>query len=255
MTDSTDAQVVLDITPQVATITLNSPITRNALSAELLKDLLRALRNASESKCRVIVLTHSSPVFCSGLDLKQIAKEPIDLSDLAKVFLALNQVRQPTIAVLTGVARAGGLGIVAACDLIVVAPTVNFAFTEVKLGAVPAVISVPILARVAWSKVAAAFITGEEFDAASAQSIGLVTHVSEDPHATAQGLINSICQGGPEAVSTTIKILRRAANEAYEINLDEMRQLSEDIFASPEAQEGIAAFLSKRPPSWRVESS
>lgn len=254
MTDLTDAQVLLEITPQVATITLNSPETRNALSVEFLKDLLRTLERASESKCRVIVVKHSPPVFCSGLDLKQIAKEPIDLNALAKVFLALGQVRQPTIAVLTGAARAGGLGIMAACDLVVVAPAVNFAFTEVKLGAVPALISVPILARVSWSKVAAAFITGEEFDAASALSMGLVTHVSDDPHATALGLINSICQAGPEAVATTIKILRRASNDAFEISLDEMRQLSEDTFSSPEAQEGISAFLSKRPPSWRVKS-
>ena len=254
MNDSTDAHVVLEVTPQVATITINSPSTRNALSAEFLKDLLLALANASKSSSRVIVLTHTPPVFCSGLDLKQIAKEPIDLSDLARVFLALGQVRQPTIAVLSGVARAGGLGIMAACDLVVVAPTINFAFTEVKLGAVPAIISVPILARVGWSKVAAAFITGEEFDAVTAKSIGLVTHVSPDPLATAQELVDSICQAGPEAVATTIRILRRAANEAYEINLDEMRQLSEETFASPEAKEGIAAFRSKRSPSWRVQA-
>ena len=251
----TDANVVLDVTPRVATITLNSPSTRNALSAEFLKSLLSALKDASESESRVIVLTHAPPVFCSGLDLKQIAEKPIDLADLAKVFVALGQVRQPTIAVLTGVARAGGLGIMAACDLVVVAPSVNFAFTEVKLGAVPAAISVPILTRVAWSKIATAFITGELFDAAHALSIGLVTHVSDDPHATAQELINSICQAGPQAVAATIKILRSAANDAYEFKLDEMRQLSEDVFASPEAQEGIAAFLSKRAPSWRMESS
>jgi len=154
--------------------------------------------------------------------------------------------------VLTGAVRAGGLGIMAACDLVVVAPTVNFAFTEVKLGAAPALISVPILARVAWSNVAAAFITGEEFDSARALAIGLVTHVSQDPHATAQGLVAAICAAGPEAVATTIKILRRAANDSYEEQLDEMRQVSERVFQSSEAQEGIAAFLEKRPPSWRI---
>ena len=252
MNSSTEAQVILEITPQVATITLNSPNTRNALSSEFLRELLHAIERAGESGSRVIALTHTPPIFCSGLDLKQVAGGTVDLSGLATVILALRKVRQPTIAVLTGAARAGGLGIMAACDLVIVAPSVNFAFTEVKLGAVPAAISVPILARVAWSSVAAAFITGQEFDAARALSIGLVTHVSEDPDITLQGLVELICAAGPEAVATTIKILRHAANDAYETNLDEMRQLSEQVFESAEAREGITAFLEKRPPSWRV---
>lgn len=176
----------------------------------------------------------------------------MDLSGLQNVILALRQVRQPTIAVITGAVRAGGLGIMAACDLVVVARTVNFAFTEVKIGAVPALISVPILARVAWSSVAAAFLTGDEFDAARAVAIGLVTHVADDPHDTAQGLIDSICAAAPEAVATTTKILRRAADDSYESKLGEMRQLSERTFASEEAREGIAAFLEKRSPSWKT---
>ena len=252
MNSSTEAQVILEITPQVATITLNSPNTRNALSSEFLGELLHAIERAGESSSRVIVLTHTPPIFCSGLDLKQVAGGSIDLSGLANVILALRQVRQPTIAVLTGAARAGGLGIMAACDLVIVAPGVNFAFTEVKLGAVPAAISVPILARVAWSRVVTALITGDEFSADHAHAIGLVTHVSDDPNATANELVASIGAAGPQAVATTIKILRRAANESYEVNLDEMRQLSEQVFDTAEAREGITAFLEKRPPSWRV---
>jgi len=250
MTSAADGQVSLDVTRRAATITLNSPQTRNALSSELIAELLHAIERAAESDSRVIVLTHAPPVFCSGLDLKQVAGGSVDLSGLESVILALRHVRQPTIAVLTGAVRAGGLGIMAACDLVVVAPTVNFAFTEVKLGAVPALISVPILARVAWSSVAAAFLTGEEFDATRALAIGLVTHVSDDPQGTAQRIIDSICAAGPEAVATTTKILRRAADDSFESKLDEMRQLSERVFASGEAREGIAAFLEKRPPSW-----
>jgi enoyl-CoA hydratase/carnithine racemase len=249
---TTEAHVVLDITPRVATITLNSPRTRNALSSEFLAELLTAIQRAGEADSRVIVLAHAPPVFCSGLDLKQVAGGSVDLRGLAEVILALRHVCQPTIAVITGPVRAGGLGIMAACDLVIVAPVVNFAFTEVKLGAVPAAISVPILARVEWSKVVAAFITGEEFDAVRALAIGLVTHVADDPPEMAQGLITSICAAGPEAVATTIKILRQAANDSYEVKLDEMRQLSEQVFESAEAQEGIAAFLEKRPPSWRT---
>ena len=252
MNSSTSSQVLLEITPRVATITLNSPQTRNALSAELLADLLEAIEKASESKSRVVVLTHAPPVFSSGLDLNRVASGSIDLGGLAKVILAFRQVRQPTIAVINGAVRAGGLGIMAACDLVVVAPTVNFAFTEVKIGAVPATVSVPILSRVAWSNAVAAFITGDEFDAHRALSIGLVTHVSVDPQGAANGLIDSICAAGPEAVAMTIKILRNVADGAYEKNIDAMRKLSEHVFASDEAKEGIAAFLNKRPPSWRL---
>lgn len=252
MNPSVNARVVLDVTARVAIITLNSPQTRNALSSDFLEELRGVIELAGESDSRVIVLAHTPPVFCSGLDLKQVAGGSIDLSGLTQVIRALRQVRQPTIAVLTGAVRAGGLGIMAACDLVVVTPTVTFAFTEVKLGAVPAAISVPILARVAWPSVVSAFITGEEFDSTRALAIGLVSHVSDDPHETAQGLVTSICAAGPEAVATTIQILRRAANDAYEMKLDEMRQLSERVFESVEAQEGIAAFLEKRPPSWRM---
>lgn len=252
MNSSTSSQVLLEITPRVATVTLNSPQTRNALSAELLADLLEAIEKASESKSRVVVLTHALPVFSSGLDLNRVASGLIDLGGLAKVILALRRVRQPTIAVINGAVRAGGLGIMAACDLVVVAPTVNFAFTEVKIGAVPATVSVPILSRVAWSNAVAAFITGDEFDAHRALSIGLVTHVSDDPQGGVNELIDSICAAGPEAVATTIKIVRNVADGAYKKNLDAMRKLSEHIFASDEAKEGIAAFLNRRPPSWRL---
>ncbi len=252
MNPTTNARVTLELSRRTATITLNSPQTRNALSSELIAELLQAIERAAESDSRVIVVTHAPPAFCSGLDLKQVGGGSVDLSGLAKVILALRRVPQPTIAVLTGAVRAGGLGIMAACDLVVVASTVNFAFTEVKLGAAPALISVPILARVSWSNAAAAFLTGEQFDATRALAIGLVTHVSDDPHATAQELINSICAAGPEAVAATTKILRRAADDTYETKLAEMRQLSERVFASAEAREGIAAFLEKRPPSWKT---
>lgn len=252
MNDTFDALVTLEVSGRAATITLNSPQTRNALSIELIAKLLEAIKRADGSESRVIVLTHTPPAFCSGLDLSQLAGGSVNLSGLESVILALRKVRQPTIAVVTGAVRAGGLGIMAACDLVVVAPSVNFAFTEVKIGAVPALISVPILARVAWTNMAAALLTGDEFDAARALAIGLVTHVVEDPHDTAQRLVNSICAAGPVAVATTTKLLRRAADESYESKLAEMRGLSEQVFASAEAREGIAAYLEKRPPSWKT---
>jgi enoyl-CoA hydratase len=133
----------------------------------------------------------------------------------------------------------------AACDLVVVASTVTFAFTEVRLGVAPAIISVPILARCGWSKLAAPFLTGEVFDATSAREMGLVTHVTDDVDATVASLAAGIVAGAPGAVAATRRLLRGAAH-----NLVEMQALSEALFNSPEAAEGMRAFAAKTNPTW-----
>ena len=135
--------------------------------------------------------------------------------------------------------------VLAACDLVVVAPSVTFAFTEVRIGVAPAIISVPVLARCGWSKLAAPFLTGETFDAAAAREMGLVTHVSDDVAGTVAALAAGIIAGGPIAVAETRKILRGGASD-----LRAMQALSERLFTSAEAAEGMRAFATKSPPAW-----
>jgi methylglutaconyl-CoA hydratase len=240
--------VQYSVTPEAATITLNSPATRNALSRDLVDELIDRITQASQSSSSVIVLTHCDPAFCSGMDLKDSQK--IDLSGLTKVMLALRKTPQPTIAVLTGPARAGGLGLMASCDMVVVATEATFAFTEVRIGAVPALISVPILARVATTHLVTEFLTGAEFSAARAREIGLVTHVADDPHSEAQNLISVLNAVGPVALRLTTKLLRDSTSMNFEQKLVQMQKHSEEVFASDEAQEGIAAFREKRKPRW-----
>lgn len=239
----------------VATITLDSPGNRNALSVQLVTELAQALDRADQPDVRAVVLAHTPPVFCAGADLKERSSAPQPGADAPKnpmgtILEKLSSMAAPTIAAVDGPVRAGGVGIMAACDLVVVNSSVTFAFTEVRIGVAPAVISVPILARCGWSKLAAPFLTGETFDAATAKDMGLVTHVSDDVAATVQGLVKGILSGAPKAVAATKRVLRQGAP-----NLAEMAALSEALFRSEEAAEGMAAFIEKRPPAWMVPES
>jgi methylglutaconyl-CoA hydratase len=228
----------------VATLTLDSPATRNALSATLLADLHAALDAAEAGDVRVIVLDHSPPVFCAGADLKERAAGHNDSTALVRAMARLAEARVPTIAAVSGPVRAGGVGLMASCDLVVAHHDVTFAFTEVRLGVAPAIISVPILTRCTWSDLAAPFLTGETFDAARAAAIGLVSHVTEDVAGTVATLVGGVLQSAPRAVEHTKRLLRHPQP------MPVMQALSEELFAGEEGLEGMRAFAERRPPSW-----
>jgi enoyl-CoA hydratase len=141
--------------------------------------------------------------------------------------------------------RAGGIGLMAACDLVVVNASVTFALTEVRIGVAPAIISVPILARCGWSKLAGPWLTGEPFTADSARDMGLVTHVTDDVAATVRTLVQGVLAGAPNAVAAAKQILRSGQPD-----MAEMTVLSDRLFRSDEAAEGMRAFAEKRPPAW-----
>jgi enoyl-CoA hydratase/carnithine racemase len=236
--------VRVDASDGVATITLDSQHNRNALSRQLLAQLHDAL-DAAERQ-RVIVLTHAGPAFCSGADLRERAEGAVDSTPMASLMDRLMHGPVPTIAACHGAVRAGGVGVMAACDLVVVHPEVTFAFTEVRIGVAPAIISVPILSRCAWSQLAAPFLTGAAFSAAEALRIGLVSHVSDDVAHTAAALATAICGGGPSAIASTKQLLR------HPLDLTAAQRLSEALFSSAEAAEGMAAFAEQRAPVWSV---
>jgi len=203
---------------------------------------------------RAVVLTHAGPVFCSGADLKERAAGTQEAqaagNPMASALERLASMAAVTIAAVNGPVRAGGVGLMAACDLVVVNAAVTFAFTEVRIGVAPAIISVPILARCGWSKLAAPFLTGETFDAAAARDMGLITHVTDDVHATVRGLVTGICAGAPEAVAASKQLLRNPSADYAA-----MTELSERLFRSAEAAEGMQAFAEKRPPSWAAANA
>jgi methylglutaconyl-CoA hydratase len=228
----------------IATITLDSPANRNALSQQLLIDLHAALDEAERSAARVIVLTHTAPVFCSGADLKERSTGLVDSTSFVRAIERLSGTAAPVIAAVDGPVRAGGVGLMAACDLVVVRSAITFAFTEVRIGVAPAIITAPIMKRCGWSKLAGPYLTGEVFDAVRALDMGLVTHVTDDVAATVDELCRGIVAGGPNAVASTKLLLRNIHSMA------ELQALSESLFTSDEGREGMAAFAENRPPRW-----
>lgn len=239
-----DQPVQCQVEGGVATITLDSPANRNALSTALLTSLHDALDRAERPDVRVIVLGHTPPVFCAGADLRERSNGPTDAGPMMRAMRRLVDAPAPTIAAVQGPVRAGGIGLMASCDLVVVQRDVSFAFTEVRIGVAPAIISVPILQRVPWTRLAAPFLTGETFDAATALDMGLITHVADDVPGAVHALVDGVLAGAPGAVAATKRLLRG------ERSWEAMQALSEQLFAGPEAAEGMRAFAEKRAPSW-----
>jgi methylglutaconyl-CoA hydratase len=236
----------------VATVTLDSPRNRNALSRRLVAELREALTAAlGDEGVRVIVLTGSGTVFCAGLDLKeQSAGEPPP--DVPGIVRLIWDSPKPVVARLNGPARAGGLGLVTACDLAVAPDTATFAFTEVRLGVVPAMIAVTCLRRMDPRAAAEYFLTGEVFDARRAQEIGLVNRAvpAGELDATVAHYTGMLLRGAPQALAIAKTLPRVVPALEVEEGLARMAELSARCFASDEAKEGIAAFLEKRDPRW-----
>ena len=245
--------VHLDVDDEIATITLDSQRNRNALSRQLLAELHDALDGAEAAHSRAVVLTNAGPAFCAGADLKERSAQGSSSSDsnpFVGILERLMDTERPTIAAVNGAVRAGGIGLMAACDLVVVGASSTFALTEVRIGVAPAIISVPILRRVAASRIAAAMLTGEPFDADEARAIGLVTHVADDVDATVERLVEGIRAGAPRAVAETKRLLQTVGAMDRSAAFAAMGDLSNTMFSSDDATEGMAAFAEKRAPRW-----
>ncbi|WP_051062239.1 enoyl-CoA hydratase-related protein [Ilumatobacter nonamiensis] len=242
--------VTVDLSASIATITMDSQHNRNALSEQLLAELHECIDVAEENDARAIVLRHEGPAFCAGADLKERSDGPPDATPFVSVLERLMDTERPTIAAVDGAVRAGGIGLMASCDLVVVNEATTFALTEVRIGVAAAIISVPILRRVPAGKIAAAMLTGEVFDAADARSMGLVTHVSDDVTATVTTLVDGVRAGAPRAVRETKAILNTVPGQSRDDAFAAMAALSNELFAGPDAQIGMQAFREKRRPTW-----
>ena len=229
----------------IATITLDSPANRNALSAQLRAQLSDALQySADDDSVRVVVLDHTGPVFSAGMDLTE---PPDAVKELPPILQRIWTHPKPVVAKLAGHARAGGIGMLAAADIVVAAEHTTFAFTEVRIGVVPALISVTVLPRLRHAA-HELFLTGETFDAARAVTIGLVNTAvpAEQLDAEVDRYTGMLIQGGPQALALTKQLLHRDLTPDFAATL----KLSAARFASAEGQEGIRAFAEKRAPSW-----
>jgi methylglutaconyl-CoA hydratase len=241
----------------VTTLTLDSPHNRNALSTPLMTELTDALAAAvADDAVRVLVLSHTGPVFSSGADLKETAaayeRGTIPVAMLGDVLAAIWECPKPVVARVGGSARAGGLGLIAAADIAVCVPEATFAFSEVRLGVIPAVISATVLPRLHPRAAAELYLTGDTFDGRRAAEIGLVTTVTsaETLDETVASYCSALLRGAPGALAGTKALLRRPPVTDFRGQLAELRELSGHYFRSAEGREGVAAFREKRPARW-----
>ncbi|MEU6310021.1 enoyl-CoA hydratase family protein [Streptomyces sp. NPDC047014] len=233
----------------VATLTLDSPGNRNALSAGLVAALRDALASAAQDDTvRVVVLTHTGGTFCSGADLKA----PCDPADFLALLAEIAALPRPVVARVTGHVRAGGLGLLGVCDIAAAGPESTYAFTETHLGVVPAVISAPLLPRLDPRAAARYLLTAEPFGAAEATRIGLLTLHSDDVDTALAPVLAGLRKAGPEALAATKRLVNAPVRDALARDGAALTALSARHFASAEAREGITARFERRDPAWSL---
>ena len=239
-----------------AWITLNRPENRNALSAVLVVELYDHLcRSLENDAVRSVVITGTGPAFCAGADLKSPPGEAIEGGRAVPYPQVLNTIldaRKPVIAAVNGAAFAGGLGLVGAADIVVTDEAALFSFSEVRIGVIPAVISVVCLPKLGKHHGMKLFVTGERFDGRQAVEYGLAHRaVPADQLVSAvQQEIAAINLGGPNAVAEAKRLVRTVTELSVEEGFEATTEWSMRLFRSDEATEGMAAFREKRKPSW-----
>jgi len=251
----------LEIDDGVARVWLSRPDVRNAFDGRMVTELRAVLDDlAASDSVRVVILGGRGRVFCAGADLewmKTVAgfggdENLREAQEMADLFFALHSSPKPVVARVQGAALGGGGGLVAACDIAVAAQGTQFGFTEVRLGLIPAVISPYVLAKIGESAARELFLTGERFEAAKAQEIGLVRAVvpEADLDAAVEGRASELLRAGPQAIAGAKALLRAVTGRRPEDVGQETVERIAAIRASPEGQEGLRAFLEKRKPDW-----
>ncbi|AZM61648.1 MULTISPECIES: enoyl-CoA hydratase family protein [unclassified Streptomyces] len=233
----------------VETLSLDAPERRNALSAALVGELAAALTDAGQDTgVRAVVLTHTGTTFSAGADLR----DPPPPEAFVGLLRQIVELPKPVVARITGHVRAGGLGLLAACDISAAAHTATFAFTEVRVGVAPAVISLPLLPRTDPRALARYYLTGERLDTAEAARIGLLTAAGDDVDATLAPVLDGLRKSAPEALAETKRLLTARVLETFDRDAVGLTALSARLFASAHAREGMTAFLERRDPQWAL---
>lgn len=265
MTDApTDKRVDSSTQDGVCTIALDSPHNRNALSDLLVTQLHDALAAASaDDSVRCVVLTHTGGTFCAGADLSEAGKGVGDdpararadqLVDLLRAIVAL---RKPVIGRITGHVRAGGMGLVGACDVVLASEASSFALTESRLGLAPSVISLVLLPRIDARAASRSFLTGEKFGAQEAVRIGLISEAAADEadlDAALARVTDAFAVCSPQGLRETKALLTHDLLSLIDEHRDRVADQSSRLFTSDEAREGMTAFLERRQPRWAITS-
>lgn len=238
----------------VARIELDSPHNRNALSRQLCAELGAHLTTASaDPAVRAVELTHTGSVFCAGADLSEASSGPSVTEVMIGLLGQIVEMPKPVVARLDGHVRAGGLGLVGAADIALASRSVTFAFTEVRIGVAPAMITLTTLGRMTERAASRYLLTGETFDASTAAEVGLITAAVDDLDGAAAQLYDHFRKCSPQGLAETKSLTTRATREAIGTRAADLAALSARLFGTDEAREGMQAFLEKRSPSWVLE--
>jgi enoyl-CoA hydratase/methylglutaconyl-CoA hydratase len=244
------ALVRYEVADRVATLTMDSPANRNALSRRLVTGLSEGLdRGYADPEVAVLVLRAAGPVFCSGADLTEAVADGMEVTTRTLVALQRQVVAgpKPVVAAVQGPARAGGIGLVAACDVAVASVDATFALTEVRLGLAPAAISLTVLPRMTSRAAAWACLGGEAFDGAAAQQAGLVTLAV--PAASLEDAVGEVCaalaKGRAQGMRETKGLLAAPLLAHIDAHGEEVAALSARLFGSHDARQAMQAFLTR----------
>lgn len=245
----------------VATITLNRPEKRNALSFQLLADLLSVFDEVEQSETLAVVLTGAGKAFCAGMDLDELKgltgksheQNVEDSRRMAQVFRRLYEFPKPTIAAVNGAAIAGGTGLATMCDFTLAVPEAKFGYTEVRIGFVPAIVSSILVWQVGHKIARDLLLTGRLFDAAEGHRLGLVNEVVEAPQliTRARELAAQLIENSPTSLRMTKKLINSYIAAELDGQIEEAVQENAAIRQTADFREGVSSFLEKRKPRWR----
>lgn len=256
--------LLLETSGHLSTITFNRPEKRNAISTQMIAELHAVLDEIERTPARVVILTGNGKAFCAGIDLDYLqaigrqtaAENQEDSKRIAKMFRKIWSYSRPLIAAVNGHALAGGCGIATLCDFTLAVPEAKFGYTEVKIGFLPAIVSVFLTRQVGEKHARDLLLTGRLLDAAEAKDIGLVNEIvpAENLMKRANELAETILAASPSSITRAKHLLVSSAAAGIDHDLERAVLESARVRCTPDFKEGIAAFLEKRKPIWQGDA-
>jgi len=256
--------LLLETTGHLSTITLNRPEKRNAITTQMIADLQTALDAIEKTNTRVVIISGAGRAFCAGIDLELLqaiaqqtpAENQEDSRRIAKMFRKIWSYSRPMIAAVNGHALAGGCGIATLCDFTLAVPEAKFGYTEVKIGFLPAIVSVFLSRQIGEKRCRDLLLTGRLVEASEAKELGLVNEIvpADRLMVRAQELANALLAASPSSITRAKHLLVSAAAAGVDHDLERAVLESARVRCTPDFKEGLAAFLEKRKPIWQGDA-